>query len=184
MPASTPAQQPTSPGEQEYRWQPVSQPVPETVKTEVAPAVLKRALEHEKTPEMAKLLVKEAANQDSWSDLVTQLNVGRLVQQLALNSALAREDNQVTLLLRPSQKHLDTPKAREQLVQALSALYEAPIELSIELSDKGRSPLEWREAIYQQKLDQAKQSLHNDPNVTFICQRFSAVLDEESVRPI
>ncbi|UTV28476.1 DNA polymerase III subunit gamma/tau [Photobacterium atrarenae] len=184
MPASTPAQQPTSPSEQEYRWQPVSQPVPETVKAEVAPAVLKRALEHEKTPEMAKLLVKEAANQDSWSDLVTQLNVGRLVQQLALNSALLREDNQVTLLLRPSQKHLDTPKAREQLVQALSALYEAPIELSIELSDKGRSPLEWREAIYQQKLDQAKQSLHNDPNVTFICQRFSAVLDEESVRPI
>lgn len=185
MPAPTAAQQPPSPpSEQEYRWQPVSQPAPVAVKAEVAPAVLKRALEHEKTPEMAKLLVKEAANQDSWCDLVTRLTVGRLVQQLALNSALVREENRITLKLRPSQKHLDTPKAREQLVQALSALYEAPIELSIELSDEGRSPLEWREAIYQEKLDQAKQSLQHDPNVTFICQRFSAVLDEESVRPI
>ncbi|UXI02050.1 DNA polymerase III subunit gamma/tau [Photobacterium sp. TY1-4] len=183
MPAS-PAVESPQPVEQEYRWQPLSQPEPAAKKAEVAPAELKRALEHEKTPEMAKLLVKEAANQDSWSDLVTRLDVGRMVQQLALNSALAREESQVTLFLRPSQKHLDTPKARDQLAQALSALYEAPIELSIELSDKGRSPLEWREAIYQQKLDQAKQSLHTDPNVTFICQRFSAVLDEESVRPL
>ncbi|MEJ2762696.1 DNA polymerase III subunit gamma/tau [Photobacterium sp. MCCC 1A19761] len=183
MPAS-PAVESPLPVEQEYRWQPMSQPEPTAKKAEVAPAELKRALEHEKTPEMAKLLVKEAANQDSWSDLVTRLDVGRMVQQLALNSALAREENQVTLFLRPSQRHLDTPKAREQLAQALSALYEAPIELSIELSDKGRSPLEWREAIYQEKLDQAKQSLRTDPNVNFICQRFSAVLDEESVRPL
>ena len=107
-----------------------------------------------------------------------------MVQQLALNSALERHEDKVTLLLRQSQKHLDTPKAREQLTQALSELFDAQIELMIEFSDKGRSPLEWREAIYQQKLDQARESLHSDPNVNFIRQRFAAVLDEESVRPL
>ncbi|MGF1682570.1 DNA polymerase III subunit gamma/tau [Photobacterium minamisatsumaniensis] len=151
---------------------------------EVAPTVLKQALEHEKTPEMAKLLVMEAANKDSWSDWVTKLNVGRLVQQLALNSALTRDGNAATLLLRPAQKHLDTPKAREQLAQALTVLFEEPVSLNIELSDEGLSPLEWREAIYQQKLEQAKHSLQSDPNVNFIRQRFAAVLDEESVRPL
>ncbi|WP_330960674.1 DNA polymerase III subunit gamma/tau [Photobacterium sp. 53610] len=180
------ASQPSEPKPaEEYQWQPLSQPEvdhePEVV---VAPTALKQALEHEKTPEMAKQLVSEAANQDSWSDMVTKLNVDRLVQQLALNSAMSLEEQQLTLQLRPSQQHLDTPKARAQLSAALAEMLGQEIELQIELSDKGRSPLEWREFIYQQKLDQAKVSLQQDPNVSFICQRFSAVLDEESVRPV
>jgi len=184
MPAPGTAEMQMSKPDDEYRWKPMAQPEPETVKQEVAPGTLKRALEHEKTPEMAKLLVKEAANQDSWSDLVTKLNVGRMVQQLALNSAFEQDNQQVTLFLRQSQSHLDNPKAREQLAQAISELLGTEIELSIELGDKGRSPLEWREGLYHQKLDQAKQSLMSDPNVTFICQRFAAVLDEESIRPL
>ncbi|WEM43094.1 DNA polymerase III subunit gamma/tau [Photobacterium sp. DA100] len=168
----------------EYQWRPTALPAQSEAQPVVAPTALKQALEHEKTPEMVKLLVKEAANQDSWSDWVTKLNVGRMVQQLALNSAFEREGNQVKLCLRPSQQHLDTPKAREQLAQAMSELFAENVSLEIELSDKGRSPLEWREAIYQQKLDQAKQSLQSDPNVNFICQRFAAVLDEDSVRPL
>ncbi|PSW18794.1 DNA polymerase III subunit gamma/tau [Photobacterium sanctipauli] len=180
--ASTPAEKQK---DTEYQWRPTAKPQQEqVVEQEVAPTVLKQALEHEKTPEMAKLLVKEAANQDSWSDWVTKLNVGRLVQQLALNSAYTREGNAVTLLLRPAQKHLDTPKAKEQLAVALSDLFAESVTVNIELSDNGQSPLEWREAIYQQKLGQAKQSLQSDPNVNFICQRFSAVLDEDSVRPL
>ncbi|MGF1759409.1 DNA polymerase III subunit gamma/tau [Photobacterium sagamiensis] len=170
--------------EDEYRWKPMLAAEPEAVKVDVAPRYIKQALEHEKTPEMAKLLVKEAANQDSWSDLVTKLDVGRLVQQLALNSAFEQNGNQVILSLRQSQGHLDSPKAREQLTQALNELLAVPVELSIELSEKGQSPLEWREALYQQKLNQAKQSLQSDPNVNFICQRFAAVLDEDSVRPL
>ncbi|MDV5170665.1 DNA polymerase III subunit gamma/tau [Photobacterium rosenbergii] len=169
----------------EYQWRPTMLPEPsEETQQVVAPKLLKQALEHEKTPEMVKLLVKEAANQDSWSDWVTKLNVGRMVQQLALNSAFEREANQVKLSLRPSQQHLNTPKAREQLTVAMSELFAENVSVEVELSDKGRSPLEWREAIYQQKLDQAKQSLLSDPNVNFICQRFSAVLDEDSVRPL
>ena len=184
MPApGSPAAKEEKPVE-EYQWKPTAKPDAEPVPQEIAPTTLKRALEHEKTPEMAKLLVNEAANQDSWSDLVTKLNVGRMVQQLALNSALERHEDKVTLFLRPSHKHLDTPKAREQLTQALSGMFDAQIELMIEFSDKGRSPLEWREAIYQQKLDQARESLLSDPNVNFICQRFAAVLDEDSVRPL
>lgn len=176
--------EPHSTAPQEYQWRPTAEPDESVVVTEVAPAQMKQALEHEKTPEMVNLLVNEAANQDSWSDWVTKLNVGRMVQQLALNSAFERSGDAVTLTLRPSQKHLDTPKAREQLAQALSELFGAAISLTIELSDRGRTPLEWRECLYQEKLDQARQSLMADPNVNFICQRFAAVLDEDSVRPL
>ncbi|KLV09206.1 DNA polymerase III subunit gamma/tau [Photobacterium aquae] len=168
---------------EEYQWRPMLT-VEEDIVADVAPAELKQALEHEKTPEMVKVLVNEAANQDSWSDWVTKLNVGRMVQQLALNSSFERNGGQVTLCLRPSQKHLDTPKAREHLTQALADLLGEAVTVEIELSDRGRSPLEWREALYQEKLDQARASLKSDSNVNFICQRFAAVLDEDSVRPL
>jgi len=179
LPATEPAKA------EDYQWQPTSQPEPEIqAPAVIAPTELKQALEHEKTPEMAEQLVSEAAKQDSWSELVTRLNTDRLVQQLALNSAMEQQGSDLTLYLRPSQQHLDTPKARAQLSTALAEILEQEIELHIKPGDNGRTPLEWREFIYQQKLDQAKTSLQQDPHVTFICQRFSAVLDEESVRPL
>lgn len=169
----------------EYRWKPMAKPAVETeIKPELTPRVLKRALEHEKTPEMAKSLVNEAANQDSWSQLVTQLDVPKLIQQLALNSAFERTDDHITLHLRSAQKHLQGERATAQLNSALNDVLQTTVQLSIVLGEQGQTPLELRESLYQQKVLQAKASLANDPNVTFICQRFAAQLDEESIRPI
>lgn len=183
MPASTVANNATE--DDEYRWKPMAKPALEAdVKPELTPRVLKRALEHEKTPEMAKLLVNEAANQDSWSQLVTQLDVPKLIQQLALNSAFERVDDHITLYLRSAQKHLQADRATAQLNSALSEVLQAPVQLSIVLGEQGQTPLELRESLYQQKLLQARDSLANDPNVNFICQRFAAQLDEESIRPV
>ncbi|KJG14923.1 DNA polymerase III subunit gamma/tau [Photobacterium iliopiscarium] len=183
MPASTAVDNVTE--DDEYRWKPMAKPeLNVEVKQELTPRVLKRALEHEKTPEMAKLLVNEAANQDSWSQLVTQLDVPKLIQQLALNSAFERVDDHITLYLRSSQKHLQAERATAQLNSALNDVLQTPIQLSIVLGEQGQTPLELRENLYQQKLLQARDSLANDPNVNFICQRFAAQLDEESIRPV
>lgn len=183
MPASTASDSATE--DDEYRWKPMAKPATDTVvKPELTPRVLKRALEHEKTPEMAKLLVNEAANQDSWSQLVTQLDVPKLIQQLALNSAFERSDNHITLYLRSAQKHLQAERATAQLNSALNDVLQTSIQLSIVLGEQGQTPLELRESLYQQKLQQARESLANDPNVNFICQRFAAQLDEESIRPV
>ncbi|MCG3866271.1 MULTISPECIES: DNA polymerase III subunit gamma/tau [unclassified Photobacterium] len=171
--------------DQEYRWKPTAKPdVEEAKKVDVAPRVLKKALEHEKTPEMTKILVNEAANQDSWANLVTQLDVGKLIQQLALNSSFEQQGDQITLHLRASQQHLNGERAKEQLCSALSSVLGHPVMLNIVLGEEGKTPLELREELYQHKLLQAKQSLDNDQNVMFICQRFAAQLDEDSVRPI
>ncbi|MEC6814022.1 DNA polymerase III subunit gamma/tau [Photobacterium toruni] len=183
MPASAASNQVAE--DDEYRWKPMAKPAAETViKPELTPRVLKRALEHEKTPEMAKLLVNEAANQDSWSQLVTQLDVPKLIQQLALNSAFERKDDHITLYLRSSQKHLQADRATAQLNSALNDILQTSVQLSIVLGEQGQTPLELRESLYQQKLLQARDSLANDPNVNFICQRFAAQLDEDSIRPV
>ncbi|SIN94822.1 DNA polymerase III subunit gamma/tau [Salinivibrio sp. ES.052] len=168
-----------------YQWRP-SQPI--TQHTEATPSLtpktLKQALEHEKTPAMRDKLVQETNQQDAWCALADSLAVERLVKQMALNAAMIREGDHVRLTLRPDQSHLNTEKAQQQLTQALTTALGAPITLEVQLGEMGITPLERREQLYQQKLAQATHSLHNDPNVTFILQRFAAELEEDSIRPI
>lgn len=68
-----------------YRWKATT--VVEESKVEVAtPKALKKALEHEKTPELAAKLAEEAVERDSWAAEVSQLAVPKLVEQVALNA--------------------------------------------------------------------------------------------------
>ena len=41
-----------------------------------------------------------------------------------------------------------------------------------------------REDLYQQKLEQAKQTINQDAKVEMICQYFDAKIDEASIRPV
>ncbi|OOE48847.1 DNA polymerase III subunit gamma/tau [Salinivibrio kushneri] len=186
---STSAPQQTSHGNtmssEPYQWRPtqtVSQS-PEVVPT-LTPKSIKQALEHEKTPAMRDKLVEETNAQDPWCALADSLDVERLVKQMALNAAMSQQGEQVQLILRPDQSHLNTEKAQQQLTQALTTALGAPITLEVQLGESGITPLERREQLYQQKLAQATHSLHNDPNVTFMLQRFAAELEEDSIRPI
>ncbi|HHD1760584.1 TPA: DNA polymerase III subunit gamma/tau, partial [Klebsiella pneumoniae] len=90
-----------------YRWKATT--VVEESKVEVAtPKALKKALEHEKTPELAAKLAEEAVERDSWAAEVSQLAVPKLVEQVALNAWKEQEGSRVCLHLRPSQRHLNS----------------------------------------------------------------------------
>ncbi|MEB8267369.1 DNA polymerase III subunit gamma/tau [Klebsiella grimontii] len=168
-----------------YRWK--STTVVETVKEEVAtPKALKKALEHEKTPELAAKLAVEAVERDSWAAEVSQLAVPKLVEQVALNAWKEQEGNCVCLHLRPSQRHLNSAGAQQKLAEALGILYGTPVELTIVEDDNPamRTPLEWRQAIYEEKLAQAREAIIADNNIQTLRRFFDADLDEESIRPI
>ncbi|WP_181949211.1 DNA polymerase III subunit gamma/tau C-terminal domain-containing protein, partial [Klebsiella pneumoniae] len=47
-----------------------------------------------------------------------------------------------------------------------------------------RTALEWRQAIYEEKLAQARESIIADNNIQTLRRFFDAELDEESIRPI
>ncbi|ELX8405696.1 TPA: DNA polymerase III subunit gamma/tau [Klebsiella oxytoca] len=168
-----------------YRWK--STRVVETVKEEVAtPKALKKALEHEKTPELAAKLAIEAVERDSWAAEVSRLAVPKLVEQVALNAWKEQEGNRVCLHLRPSQRHLNSAGAQQKLAEALGILYGTPVELTIVEDDNPamRTPLEWRQAIYEEKLAQAREAIIADNNIQTLRRFFDADLDEESIRPI
>ncbi|GAB2665120.1 DNA polymerase III subunit gamma/tau [Vibrio panuliri] len=166
-----------------YRWKPTL-PQTKQEKKELTPTQIKQALEHEKTPEMAKKLADESIKQDQWAELITRLDTAKMVEQLALNSFYEKNGSTISLTLRAQQAHLNTDRAQAELLAALNAALGEECHLSVEVGDKGQTPLELREALYQGKLQQAFDSLEQDPHVQFIERRFAAELDKDSVRPV
>ncbi|HGM6986795.1 TPA: DNA polymerase III subunit gamma/tau [Serratia marcescens] len=169
-----------------YRWRAQTEPeaAPEPLAT---PKALRTALEHEKTPELAAKLVVESLERDAWAAEIDRLKIPKLVQQLALNAFKQQpEAGKICLHLRSSQRHLNSPSAQKTLAEALGELYGSPIELTVVEDDNPaeRTPLEWRQAIYEEKLAQARQSIVADTHIQTLCRFFDADLDEESIRPL
>ena len=185
-PAAAAAQAQAQPKKKEaYRWK-ATTPVAE-VKEEVAtPKALKKALEHEKTPELAAKLAAEAIERDPWAADVAQLKLPKLVEQVALNAWREQEGSRVCLHLRPSQRHLNNPGALKALTEAMSQFAGSAVELTIVEDDNPavRTPLEWRQAIYEEKLAQAREAVIADSNIQTLRRFFDADLDEESIRPL
>ena len=134
-----------------YRWRAQTEPeaAPEPLAT---PKALRTALEHEKTPELAAKLVVESLERDAWAAEIDRLKIPKLVQQLALNAFKQQpEAGKICLHLRSSQRHLNSPSAQKTLAEALGELYGSPIELTVIEDDNPaeRTPLEWRQAIYE-----------------------------------
>ncbi|RLR18296.1 DNA polymerase III subunit gamma/tau, partial [Sodalis-like symbiont of Bactericera trigonica] len=175
-----------TPRPEAYRWRASQQPeaAPEPVTT---PKALRTALEHEKTPELALCLAEESLTRDPWAAQVNRLAVPKLVQQLALNAW--KEDlapGEVCLHLRASQRHLNSASAQSALCAALSADLGAPVELTITEDDNPamKTPLEWRQAIYEEKLMRAREAIMNDAHIQMLRRFFDAKLDEDSIRPV
>lgn len=168
-----------------YRWK-ATNPVAEVKEVVATPKALKKALEHEKTPELAAKLAAEAIERDPWAAQVSQLSLPKLVEQVALNAWKEENGNVVCLHLRSTQRHLNSSGAQQKLAEALSTLTGSTVELTIVEDDNPavRTPLEWRQAIYEEKLAQARESIIADNNIQTLRRFFDADLDEESIRPI
>ena len=168
-----------------YRWK-ATNPVVEVKEVVATPKALKKAREHEKTPELATKLATEATERDPWAAQISQLSLPKLVEQVALNAWKEENGNTICLHLRSTQRHLNSTGAQQKLAEALSALTGTTVELTIVEDDNPavRTPLEWRQAIYEEKLAQARESIIADNNIQTLRRFFDADLDEESIRPI
>lgn len=168
-----------------YRWK-AQTPVEATPEPVATPKALRSALEHEKTPELAARLMEEAQQRDPWAAEIAALPLPKLVQQLALNAWKERTEQGVCLHLRSSQRHLNSASAQQVLAAALGDAAGQTVELTIIEDDNPAvlTPLEWRQAIYEEKLAQARQSIISDTHIQTLRRFFDADLDEESIRPV
>lgn len=178
--------QPDNTKKETYRWK-AQNPEQQSVQEAVTPKSLRTALEHEKTPELMVKLAEEAMQRDNWAAEISQLTMPKLVEQLALNAFKEQlSDHEFRLHLRSAQRHLNTQAALDALTEAMSRQAGQAITLSIIEDDNlsVRTPLEWRQAIYEEKLAQARRSLASDEHIKIICRYFDAELDEDSIRPV
>lgn len=130
---------------------------------------------------------RAAAERDEWSAEVARLQLPKRIEQLALNSVCEqRSSHEICLYLRTAQRHLNRPEAPDRLAKALSELRGQAVTVTILESDdvSQRTPVEWRQAIYQEQLTAARQALLADEHLQRLQRDFAAEIDEATIQPL
>ncbi|WP_432452778.1 MULTISPECIES: DNA polymerase III subunit gamma/tau [unclassified Agarivorans] len=132
----------------------------------------------------AQVPVFIGSNDETWANMVSQMNLGPIARQIAINTLYSRNENAVQLLLKPEFKNLLKPNSVAELKQQLSTSLQAPIELVINIGEDGQqqTPLELQQQLHAQNIEAATQRLLADPNIQILQQRFGAQLVGESVK--
>jgi DNA polymerase-3 subunit gamma/tau len=157
---------------------PVSAAEAEPAPRQNPPAVAEPAPSSEPVP-------KAGAGRPDWEATVQGLEVGGLIQQLALHCALRRrEGERVELTLDPAHRHLHNAKREQALAEALGAYLGQPIRLSIDISaGSGETPAQAGRRRAQARQQEAETAISEDPNVQSILERFDGRVDPESITP-
>lgn len=122
--------------------------------------------------------------EDDWARLVAALAPGGLLRQLAMHSTLERHQDQWQLWLRPEHKHLLSDKTRSELESLIRAHTGRDIELKVSLGERGLTPAEVEQQLYQAARERAKDEIEADDAVQFLISRFAAELDADSIEPM
>ena len=120
--------------------------------------------------------------------MVAQMNLGGITRQLAVNCAfLGRQGNKVRLSLDPEGAHYRTAMMEEKLRQALSTYYGEAVVLEFIEGGGGEAintPARQLKAAADDRLQNARASIENDPNIRAMKEMFGATVTPESIRPI
>jgi DNA polymerase-3 subunit gamma/tau len=120
-----------------------------------------------------------------WSAMVAQMNLQGMVKELAAHSTfVGRQGNKVQLVLDADGEHFRRPQLEEKLAQALSAYFGEPVRLELSVADRALDTLaRQQKAAADDRVQQARAAIENDPNVRAMRDMFGATVTPDSVRP-
>ena len=120
-----------------------------------------------------------------WSAIVAQMNLQGMVKELAAHSTFTgRQGNKVQLVLDADGEHFRRPQLEEKLAQALSAYFGEPVRLELSVADRALDTLaRQQKAAADDRVQQARAAIENDPNVRAMRDMFGATVTPDSVRP-
>lgn len=127
--------------------------------------------------------VVHAAQLDSWSNLIEQMQVTALTKQLALHSGYELQNNVVILCLPEAKQHLNTESARNQLQQALSQALQQNIELTVETGNAINTPFAVQQNVNLVRQGYAEKVVESDESFVRLLQTFAAEVVEQSIKP-
>ncbi len=132
---------------------------------------------------------------DDWHIIVESLKLSGLVQQLALNSLYkSREGNTITLQVDRNGERLRSPQMVNRLEEALQHYFNTPIKLVFESKNsvknesitphKTETPAMRLQRETNERLEMAKQSISDDPNIKALQDTFNARVITDSIKPL
>jgi len=126
-----------------------------------------------------------AGAQGDWPSLLARLELKGPARQLAGNCQLvARTGDHFRFLLDERAGSLHTRQLEDRFAQALRRLVGDAATLEIERGGAGDTPARREEQARDERLESARAALERDPNVQTLRERFGAVLQPESIKPV
>jgi DNA polymerase-3 subunit gamma/tau len=126
-----------------------------------------------------------APAQDDWPGLLARLELKGPARQLAGNcQLLARDGNHFRFLLDERAAPLHTRQLEDRFAQALRQLVGDSATIEIERGGAGDTPARREEQARDERLERARAALERDPNVQSLRERFGAVLQPDSIKPV
>lgn len=169
--------------DEDYRWQWLD---PELEKeTEAAKASdIKQAIIQQNTPELIEKITKISCERDSWCKLIYDLNITGLTRLMVLNCYLiGQEGKELQLVLKPNYEYLNKPEIQRSLVDALNKK-QLTYSITIGENSQYQTALEIKRSIYEELINEAKQSLESDTQLQLLNQTFDGIIDELTIRPV
>ncbi len=121
-----------------------------------------------------------------WPAVVARLELQGAAKQLASNCSFARREGATVVLRLDSRAaQLRTRLQEDRLCAALGRLLGEDLRLEFEVVDAAvDTPVRQREREDRERIEAARQALDRDPNVVALKERFDAVVQPDSVRPV
>jgi len=128
---------------------------------------------------------RAAAPSGDWATIVPQLNLQGPSSQLAAHCMLTgKQGNRVLLALDAEGETFRRPALEERLAQALSTYYGEPIKLELSsVTDATHTPARIQKAAADDRMQAARASIDNDPNIRAMRDIFGATVQPDSIRP-
>jgi DNA polymerase-3 subunit gamma/tau len=126
------------------------------------------------------------AQAGEWPEMLASLDLQGAARQLASHCRLIdRTGDRFRFLLDARAESLRTRQLEDRLALALTRLTGAPVRLEFEIgAEAGDTPARREEQARDLRLEQARLALESDPNVQAMRDRFGAVIQPESIKPV
>ena len=137
-------------------------------------------------PKQKAAVAQAEHSPENWPEMMSRLELQGAARQLASHSRLlAREGDRFRFLLDASAESLLTRQQEERFAQALAKLLGVPVRLEFEIAGEALDTPARRDAqARDEKLEQARLALESDPNVQALRDRFGAMIQPDSIKPL
>jgi DNA polymerase-3 subunit gamma/tau len=121
-----------------------------------------------------------------WGQLIEGIQLGGISKQLAANCTLERfTDNHLVLLLSEQHQALKTELSERRLQEALQQKHGSSLTLEIRVGQQqAESPAQQMARAQNERLEDARRQMAEDPLVQAAQKHFDATLLEDSVKPV